>query len=88
MQEFDYQLRPRIVFGSGVINRLGTLARELNCVRALVVSDPGVVNAGLYEAGRQLPASNARASMIYQKTRRIRTSKKVAKWLARFDLIC
>ncbi len=52
MQEFDYQLRPRIIFGSGVVARLGQLARELGCSRALVVSDPGVVRAGLYDAGQ------------------------------------
>ena len=52
MQEFDYQLRPRIVFGSGVIGKLGPLAREFGCSRALVVSDSGVVAAGLFEAGK------------------------------------
>ena len=52
MQEFDYQLRPRIIFGSGVVARLGQLAREIGCSRALVVSDPGVVKAGLYALGQ------------------------------------
>ena len=51
MQEFDYQLRPRIVFGSGFIAKLGNLARDLGCLRALVVSDPGVVEAGLFSLG-------------------------------------
>ena len=51
MQEFDYQLRPRILFGSGFIAKLGTLARDLGCLRALVVSDPGVVEAGLFSLG-------------------------------------
>ncbi len=51
MQEFDYQLRPRIVFGAGVISRLGKCARELGTTRALVVSDRGVVNAGLFAIG-------------------------------------
>ena len=52
MQEFDYQLRPRIIFGSGVVARLGQLAREIGCSRALVVSDPGVVKAGLFALGQ------------------------------------
>lgn len=52
MQEFDYQLRPRIIFGPGVVARLGPLAREIGCSRALVVSDPGVVAAGLFDAGK------------------------------------
>ena len=51
MQEFDYQLRPRIIFGSQVIARLGQLAMEIGCSRALVVSDPGVVKAGLFAFG-------------------------------------
>ena len=37
MQEFDYQLRPRIIFGPHTVQRLGSLARELGCARALVV---------------------------------------------------
>ncbi len=53
MQEFDYQLRPRIIFGSGVVARVGQLAREIGCKRALVVSDSGVVAAGLFDAGKK-----------------------------------
>ena len=53
MQAFDYQLRPRILFGAGFVARLGQLACELGCLRALVVSDPGVVNAGLYALGEK-----------------------------------
>ena len=51
MQEFDYQLRPRIIFGAQVISRLGQLAREIGCSRAMVVSDSGVVKAGLFASG-------------------------------------
>jgi len=53
MQEFDYQLRPRIIFGSGAVAKLGMLAQELGCSRAFVVSDPGVVRAGLFGAGEK-----------------------------------
>ncbi len=52
MQEFDFRLRPRIVFGAGSIQRLGELARELGALKILVVSDLGVVNAGLFERGK------------------------------------
>ncbi|MCU0714071.1 MAG: iron-containing alcohol dehydrogenase [Pirellula sp.] len=63
MQEFDYQLRPRIVFAENGIERLGELARQLlnepgvgqekgtNLNRVLVVSDPGVVSAGIFDRG-------------------------------------
>lgn len=49
----DYRLRTRIVAGEGAIERLGALARELGAKRALIVSDPGVVAAGLYAKGSQ-----------------------------------
>lgn len=52
MQEFDFRLRPRIVFGGGSVQRLGELARELGAMKILVVSDQGVVNAGLFERGK------------------------------------
>ena len=51
MQEFDYQLRPRIIFGSKFITKLGRLTKEMGFSRALVVSDPGVVKAGLFSSG-------------------------------------
>ncbi len=51
MEPFDFQLRTRIIFGSGAIDQLGQLAAELGGRRALVVSDAGVVDAGHYERG-------------------------------------
>jgi len=54
MESFDFQLRPRIVFGGGVIARLGELAREQGARRALVVSDSGVVKAGHFQQGRDV----------------------------------
>lgn len=52
MQPFDFQLRPRVVFGAGVIDRLGELAKELGARRAFIVSDTGVVSAGHFDTGR------------------------------------
>lgn len=51
MIPFDFQLRTRIVFGSGRLDQLGKLASELGARRALVVSDPGVVAAGHTQRG-------------------------------------
>ena len=45
-QPFEFRAATRLVVGAGAVSRLGTLARELGCRRALVVSDPGVVRAG------------------------------------------
>ena len=44
--DFDFFLRTRMVRGEGAINRLGELASELGARRVLVVSDPGIVEAG------------------------------------------
>ena len=49
MRHFDFQPRTRVVFGEGVLSRLGELARELDFGRTLVVSDRGIVAAGLVD---------------------------------------
>src|SRR5437764_7556433 len=56
---FDYQPLGRVVAGAGAVNRLGEFARELGIRRALLVTDPGLEQAGhpqralraLHEAG-------------------------------------
>ncbi|MCH8922843.1 MAG: iron-containing alcohol dehydrogenase [Planctomycetes bacterium] len=51
---FDFQPRTRIVFGTDRIDTLGNLAGELGARRVLVVSDPGIVEAG--HTGRGMAA--------------------------------
>lgn len=51
MLDFDFNLRTRIVCGAGSINRLGELAGELGSRRAMVVTDPGIMEAGHVERG-------------------------------------
>jgi alcohol dehydrogenase len=46
VQSFDFQPRTRVVFGAGVITRLGELARELGFRRALLVADRGLLASG------------------------------------------
>jgi alcohol dehydrogenase class IV len=46
MNTFDFQPRTRVVFGAGVIERLGELARELNFKRTLLVADRGMIASG------------------------------------------
>lgn len=46
MRSFDFQPRTRVIFGAGVIDRLGELARELNFKRTLLVADHGLVASG------------------------------------------
>ena len=50
MTSFDFQPRTRVVFGSGTLARLGSLAKELGFLRTLLVADAGVVQAGYVAA--------------------------------------
>ena len=43
---FDYQPRTRVVYAAGAVARLGGLVRELGGTRALLVTDPGLEEAG------------------------------------------
>ena len=46
LTSLDYQPTTRVVFGVGVLDRLGEVARELGGTRALLVTDPGLWAAG------------------------------------------
>ena len=43
---FDWQPQTRVVFGPDSLEQLGELAAELGCRRPLVVTDPGIEEAG------------------------------------------
>lgn len=43
---FDFQLRTRLVFGAGTLERLGHFARELRFGKPLLVADQGLCDAG------------------------------------------
>jgi alcohol dehydrogenase len=46
MVPFDFQPRTRVIFGQGSSHRAGHFARELGFRRTLLVTDPGIVEAG------------------------------------------
>lgn len=46
MTPFEFRLPTRLVFGSGAIDRIGALAREMGFSRSLLVSDRGLEEAG------------------------------------------
>ena len=54
MTPFDFYPRTRIVFGPGKVAAPGELAGELGARRVLVVSDPGIVQAGHTVRGIQM----------------------------------
>jgi len=47
MEPFDFCPTTRVVFGEGTLTQLGILAGELGGKRILLVTDPGIVSAGL-----------------------------------------
>jgi alcohol dehydrogenase len=46
LQPFDFHVPTRVVFGAGSLDRLGELARELGESHVLLVTDPGINEAG------------------------------------------
>lgn len=67
MQPFDFQLRPRVVFGAGCIEQLGSLAQQNGASRVLVVSDSGVVDAGHFRTGvRSLEKSGLQVHAFHE----------------------
>ena len=46
MERFDFQPRTRVIFGAGVIERVGEVAHELGFRRTLLVADRGLVASG------------------------------------------
>jgi alcohol dehydrogenase len=58
VEAFEHASRTRLVYGPGTLSRLGELAKELGFRRTLVVSDPGIVEAGYAaRASRALQAA-------------------------------
>ncbi len=54
MGPFDFQLRTRVVFGEGSLDRLGALARELGFTRTLIVADRGIAESGMVDRAAAL----------------------------------
>lgn len=65
MAAFDYRPIARTVFGPGEFSRLGDLAAGLGGKRALIVSDPGIVQAGFTnQALRHLMPADVQAFLF------------------------
>ena len=50
MSTFTFETTPRVICEIDGALRLGQLCRELNAERVLLVSDPGLLRAGLLDA--------------------------------------
>ena len=49
MQSFDFQSSARVVFGENALDQLGDLTKELAGTRLLLVTDPGIIRAGIVD---------------------------------------
>ncbi len=49
MQSFDFQSSTRVVFSENALDQLGDLTKELGGTRVLLVTDPGIIRAGIVE---------------------------------------
>ena len=54
MTPFDFDPSIRVVFGAGTLDQLGDLASALVGPCALLVTDPGLVQAGLAEQAQHV----------------------------------
>jgi alcohol dehydrogenase len=57
MDAFDFQSKTRVIFGTGALERLPEIARELKFSRTLLVADSGMVACGYVEQATKLLAS-------------------------------
>ena len=93
MQPFDFQPSTRVIFGENSLVQLGGLATELGGIRALVVTDPGVVSAGIVEnALHSLERESLEASIFdgveeNPTTRHVESGVSFAKAQERINLI-
>ncbi|SFQ16038.1 alcohol dehydrogenase [Oscillibacter sp. PC13] len=47
LSTYSFKLPTRVEFGSGVINKVGQEAKALGATKVMIISDKGVINAGL-----------------------------------------
>ena len=93
MQPFDFQPVTRVVFGENTLDRLGSFAEELGGRRVLVVTDPGVVRAGIAErALHSLKRASLNVSVFEEveenpTTRHVEAGARFARAQDRVDLI-
>jgi alcohol dehydrogenase len=89
---FDYHSPTRVVFGVGELARLGELARELGGTRVLLVTDPGLEEAGHPQKAVQFLKEAGLEVFLFDEVEQNPTSRHVEAGLAfarprRIDLI-
>ncbi|MFQ5602210.1 MAG: iron-containing alcohol dehydrogenase [bacterium] len=93
MQPFDFQSSIRVVYGENTLNQLGNLSKVLGGERVLIVTDAGIVAAGLVERARQLLQHAAIDAFVFDgvetnpTTRHVEDGLQFAREIAPIDLI-
>ncbi len=65
MEPFDLHPAPRVIFGAGALAQLADLADDLGGGRILLVTDPGIVNAGIADRALCLLRGAARDVLVF-----------------------
>jgi alcohol dehydrogenase len=65
MKPFDFQPTTRVIFGTNSLDQLGKLVKEYNAPRVLIVTDPGIVQAGYADRAQSLLRKENVESFIF-----------------------
>lgn len=79
---FDHQPRTRLVFGNGVLKRVGDVVRDLGGQRVLLVTDRGIAAAGHADRTIELLKATGIHVTLFDSVRENPTTGDVAKCLA------
>ena len=79
---FDFQPRTRVVFGAGVLSRLGELCLELGAKRVLLVTDNGLEKVGHPQRGIESMAAAGLAVTVYDEVHCDPTTEDVERGLS------
>ena len=80
--QFDFQPLTRVIFGPGVLARLGDTCRELGAKRVLRVTDPGLEEAGHAQRAEQYLRQAGLHVIVFDGVEENPTTKHVAEGLA------
>ena len=93
LASFDAHLTQRVLFGDGAVSQLGSLAKEMGARRVLLVSDMGIVQAGiLHRAQDSLDKANIEHADFKEaepnpEAQQVERAAQFAREAAPFDLI-
>ena len=78
MLSFDFQPSTRVVFGENSLSKLGSLAKELGAQNVLVVTDPGVAEAGIAEKAIDFLRKESISCAVFKEVEENPTTKHVS----------